>query len=71
MKGFRVDLFRRSVRKRKSFVKSLVFLFFPMFGCLVALVVRSAMSDGARRGIEKLTDEIDWTVLGSSRVRLE
>lgn len=60
-------LFCRSMRKTKSFVKSLLVLFFPTFGCLIALIVYSAMIDNVQ-GLEKLTNQLDWSILENAHV---
>lgn len=56
------------IGRTKAYVKSLTILLLPTVGCLIALIVKAVEMENKYEGLEKFTEDIDWSLLSSANI---
>ncbi|NP_001137203.1 bloated tubules [Tribolium castaneum] len=57
-----------SIRRTKSFIRSISLLLFPLLGCIIALTVKAVFTEDHFQSLEKLGQNIDWSILQNSYI---
>ncbi|XP_019766342.1 sodium- and chloride-dependent neutral and basic amino acid transporter B(0+) isoform X1 [Dendroctonus ponderosae] len=57
-----------SIRRTKSYIRSLSLLFLPTMACYIALATKSILLEAEMAVLHKLVENVDWTVLKSADV---
>ncbi|KAK9891443.1 hypothetical protein WA026_014676 [Henosepilachna vigintioctopunctata] len=57
-----------SIRRTKSFMRSLMFFLFPTLICFIALIVRAAIAENQVDGFNKLVTDINWNDLYTAQI---
>ncbi|XP_063910924.1 sodium-dependent nutrient amino acid transporter 1 isoform X2 [Zophobas morio] len=57
-----------SIRRTKSFTRSISILLFPVLGCMIALIVKAVDVEDNFESLERLGSNSDWSLLGQSSV---
>ncbi|XP_066250792.1 sodium-dependent nutrient amino acid transporter 1 isoform X1 [Euwallacea similis] len=57
-----------SIRRTKSYIRSLLILFFPTMACYIALTTKSVLLEAELGVLYKFFEEADWSLLGNAEV---